>query len=102
MLASPPTPRVWIFLDRFQSTPVSTVYLPNAHPLGATASVTTIDIVGTPGYPGTNAAPPPGFTLASRETYRGLSLSVFRAPHPVAVTPTDFDGRNARVVTTGG
>jgi hypothetical protein len=102
MLASPPAPRVWVFLDRFQSTPISTVYLPHAHPIAATTSAATIDIVGTPGYPGTNATPPPGFTLASRQTFRGLSLSVFRAPRPVVVTATDFDGFNARVVTTGG
>jgi mannosyltransferase len=101
MLASPPAPRVWVFLDRFQSTPVSTVYLPHARPL-ITASATTIDVVGTPGYAGTNAAPPPAFTLASRQTYRGLSLTVFRAPRAITVSAADFDGFNARVVTTGG
>ena len=61
----------------------------------------TIDIVGTPGYPGTNTTPPPGFTLASRQTFRGLSLSVFRAPRVVTLTAADFDGFNARVVATG-
>jgi mannosyltransferase len=102
MLASPPVPRVWIFLDRFQSTPISTVYLPHAHPLGdAITFASEVDIIGTPGYPGTTAAAPPGFTLASRQIYRGLSLSVFRAPRPVPVTATDFDGLDARVVTTG-
>jgi hypothetical protein len=102
-LASPPGPRVWVFLDRFQSTPVSTVYLPDARPLGSGATPTVeIDIVGTVGYPGTATPPPaPGFSLVERRVYGGLSISRFRAPHPVALTADAFRSFNARVVTTG-
>ncbi len=104
MLSAPAGPRIWVFFDRFQSTPISEVYLPNAHPLGGrTAEAIEVDTIGTPHFPGTNVPPNflPGFTLTERKPYRGLSLSVFRATHPVALSGADFRGFDARVVTTG-
>ncbi len=102
-LASPAAPRVWVFLDRFDSTPVSTVYLPRATPLGASpAPAREIDIVGRVGYPGTSAGPPaPGFRLVERRVVGGrLSISRFRAPHAILVTSADLRQFDARVVTT--
>ncbi len=103
LLSAPPGPRIWVFFDRFQSTPISEVYLPNAQPLGdRTADTIEVDTIGTPHFPGTNVPPNflPGFTLTKRESYRGLSLSVFRASHPVPLTGADFRGFDAHVITT--
>jgi len=103
MLSDPAGPRVWVFFDRFQSTPISEVYLPQAQPLGdRTADAGEVDMIGTPHFPGTNVPDfLPGFTLTEREIYRGLSLTVFRAARPVPLPGADFRLFDARVVTTG-
>jgi hypothetical protein len=103
MLSSPPVARVWVFLDRFQSTPISEVYLPRAlaFDTGA-ATVSEVDVIGTPKFPGTTAAAiVPGFSLVEHRSYRGLSLSVFRAARPLAVSAATFRVFDARVVRTG-
>jgi mannosyltransferase len=103
VLASGPAPRVWVVLDRFDNTPVSTIYLPHAVTLGATpAPVSQIEVIGGAGYPGAlTAAPVPGFTLVERRAFRGLEISRFTAAHAIGVTAADFSRFNARVVTTG-
>jgi hypothetical protein len=95
---------VWVFLDRFDSTPVSTLYLPRAVPLGVNpASASEIDIVGRVGYPGTSTGPPvPGFRLIERRVHDGkVSIERFRASHPTLVTAAEFRQFDGRVVTTG-
>ena len=102
-LASPAAPRVWVFLDRFDSTPVSTVYLPRATPLGATPTpAREIDVVGRAGYPGTSTGPPvPGFALVERRFLTGkLTISRFRAATAIMVNAAEFREFNARVVAT--
>lgn len=102
-LSSPPANRVWVFLDRFQSTPISEVYLPRARAFDTGAdTVSEIDLIGTPKFPGTTVpAIVPGFALVERSSYRGLSVSVFRATRPLPVSATTFHVFDARVVTTG-
>jgi mannosyltransferase len=103
MLSTPPAARVWVFLDRFQSTPISEVYLPGAHAFDAgTATVSEVDVIGTPKFPGTLVpAFLPGFPLVERHSYRGLSVSVFRAARPLPVSAATFRVFDARIVTTG-
>ena len=101
-LSEPPGPRVWVFLDRFDSTPISEVYLPDGRPLGPTpVAVRELDVIGRPGFPGTSAPSAlPGFSLVSRRVSHGLSASRFRATAPVTVSMSAFRGLDARVVTT--
>jgi uncharacterized membrane protein len=102
-LSAPALPRVWVFLDRFDSTPVSAVYLPHAANLGATATpVREVDILGRVGYPGTSTGTPiPDFRLIERRVLAGkLAIERFRASHAIPVTDAQFGQFNARVVTT--
>jgi hypothetical protein len=92
-----------VFLDRFQSTPISEVYLPAARTFDAgSATVSEVDFIGTPKFPGTTVpAFLPGFPLVERRSYRGLSLSVFRAARPLPVSASEFRVFDARVVSAG-
>ena len=101
-LTTSPGARVWVFLDRFDSTPISEVYLPDGRPLGATpVAVRELDVIGRPGFPGTSApSGVPGFSLVSRSVARGLSVTRFRATPPVMVSISALRALDARVVTT--
>ena len=90
----------YMFLDRFDATPISETYLSVGGPIPTTgAAVSEIDFIGQRNFPGSTTGPPvAGFTPASSGDYSGLTSKRFRSTHPVTVTPADFAGFNARVV----
>jgi mannosyltransferase len=100
-LDSPPASRVWVFLDRFDSAPISSSYLPQAVPLSSTAVLTSeIDLVGRVGFPNVlKSSLVPGFRLVDRRLIGGLWISRFRAPRLIALTYPEFRDLDAWVVT---
>jgi mannosyltransferase len=99
-LAAGRAARVWVFLDRFDSKPVSSIYVPRTVPLGSSpVGADEIDLLGRASFP--NVTPPsvvPGFTLVERRLIGGLWISRFRAPRLIELSGADFRGFDAWVV----
>jgi 4-amino-4-deoxy-L-arabinose transferase-like glycosyltransferase len=98
--ASPAGPRLWVFLDRFDSTPIARVYLPNAQPLLSTpVPARELVVVGTiPATSSLTTSPVAGFELVELRVIGGLRIFRFSAVHARKLSLDSFNGADAWIV----